>query len=759
MNFSNIKNDINLFKDDTLKALRTIEKQLLEKMKMKNIETESKIADFDLKLSKFQEINKRMYESVIEQRVYLEKINDLNDFKSQAETKLISFDAKLGNFLSDLVNIRSRYDKIIFENLNLPVGASYKYSSLSDFIKDSIKIADQLKMEKDLIKKQIDEIKAKNENFEKYFGVTIDNSVYNCKLYTDSKINEIKIFFKGKIDEFNNILTNTKNEIEDNILKNKEISTSIKNEIKNTKKEITYLIEETNKENEKIKNELKKSQNNRINIEINEIKKNINELKESIERKISNSYFYGKNKNLINSYNNNTLSNKNIFLKSNNIFNEVKNKNNLSEVEHIKITASDKNDIYNKNKELFSLYNNQANNINNYKYNENISDTIKEKRNTINKQNFYKEKLLIKEDNINKENIPNKIKTKEKFHIKIAGKNIQLRNIDKSNNMKENTMENKTDVLLTNPNNISNISKNIFINNKEHKIIMPENNKDKNIYSSNKNSHKNITISENNKKIYSFNQNSYKIIFPENTEKNIFSYNKNSFNKKVKISRNKSFSKKPNNIFNLEEKNFSIENINKSKKFINNQNFSKESMKKFFSENKHKSSNKRFVIHSIDDNTISNLKRKISEYNYLNNNKNNIGIKLLKNKIKNINDSKAAYLKSQLPIMGLYKEFYNRKLKEKEEKANELNKTPKKVSPAFGRTEYIKFTKENDNINVKNHNGNMNIVINDNIEDYINKSNYFSTINGELEFLLNINNKNKYKKKKNKDANLVNLSV
>ena len=53
MNISNLKNDINIFKDEILKALRGIEKDLLEKIRLKSIDTETKIADFDLKLSKF----------------------------------------------------------------------------------------------------------------------------------------------------------------------------------------------------------------------------------------------------------------------------------------------------------------------------------------------------------------------------------------------------------------------------------------------------------------------------------------------------------------------------------------------------------------------------------------------------------------------------------------------------------------------------------------------------------------------------------
>jgi hypothetical protein len=58
-----------------------MEKQLFEKIQIKNNETESKIDNFNLKILKFQEMNKRMYQSIIEQQVNLDKLKHLNEFK------------------------------------------------------------------------------------------------------------------------------------------------------------------------------------------------------------------------------------------------------------------------------------------------------------------------------------------------------------------------------------------------------------------------------------------------------------------------------------------------------------------------------------------------------------------------------------------------------------------------------------------------------------------------------------------------------
>ena len=698
MNISILKNDINLFKDETLKVMRNIEKQLLEKMKMKDIETESKIADFDLKLAKFQEINKRMYESVIEQHTFLEKIQHLYDFHSKTETRLISFDVKLSNFLCDLTSIKSRYDKLFLENLTVPgiIGNLCKFRSISDYIKDSIKTADNLKLEKELIKKQIVELKSQNESYEKNLKISFDNSISTCKLYIDKKIEEIKNYILQKFEEFDEILSNTKNKIEENVIKNEQISSTIKNEMKTTKEKITSLIEEKNKENENIKYvEFKK--------EINEMKKNFTEMKLNMEKQIGNAYKLGKNKLKVNTYNDSSsASNKNILLSKNNILDEVKTKtrNNIGEPDQMIFSSNEKNHIYSKNKELFKNLKKKES-----KKNLNIiSHLLKNKNDSNNIETVNKD--------YNNNNINNKADEQEKYHIKIGGKNIQLRNKESPNNIKiYKKDDNKEDYLSANQLNTINSKK-------EHKILIPLNLK-KNKNDSNSN---NIKINE-------------------------------------LISRNKSFSKISNNKLVLEQHILSEGNANinpDTKNENNNKNFSKEKIKNFY-KNKKKPKTTKFVIHSIDgENTISNSKRKNTDFEKTSTNK-NISIKLMKNRIKNINDSNMAYTQQQSPTLGLYKEYYDKKMKDLQQKQKLTAMKPRKVSPAFGRTAYITFDKENNDINLKNYNGNMNILINENINEYIKKNKYFYTMNADknkMKFALSQKNKIKKRKKDEEDVNL-----
>ena len=107
--------------------------------------------------------------------------------------------------------------------------------------------------EQERLKSEVYNLKKYTENFDKNINAGVDVSVSTCKLYADSRNNELKNFFLKKIDNLNAILSNTKNDLEINVMKKDEVKTLIKNEIKNTKKDILNVIEEQKKEKKEFK--------------------------------------------------------------------------------------------------------------------------------------------------------------------------------------------------------------------------------------------------------------------------------------------------------------------------------------------------------------------------------------------------------------------------------------------------------------------------------------------------------------------------
>ena len=99
MNLSEIRRDIILFKDETLKIIREMSKQLFEGIRQKSNELDSRIIDIECKLSKYKESNKRMFDIILEQKGFIEKIKNLSDFKTKTETRLLEFEIECGTIL------------------------------------------------------------------------------------------------------------------------------------------------------------------------------------------------------------------------------------------------------------------------------------------------------------------------------------------------------------------------------------------------------------------------------------------------------------------------------------------------------------------------------------------------------------------------------------------------------------------------------------------------------------------------------------
>ena len=138
------------------------------------------------------------------------------------------------------------------------------------------------------------------------------------------------------------------------------------------------------------------------------------------------------------------------------------------------------------------------------------------------------------------------------------------------------------------------------------------------------------------------------------------------------------------------------------------------------------------------------------------NDKNNIAIKLIKNKKQVIDEFNLNYIKQYYPTLNLYKAYYNKKLLEnkEKEKIKEKKQYPKKISPIFGRTAYKEFVKPDSKINLKNYNGNVNIIIDYNLDDIIQERKYFYTMKEEK-----IKHRSFTKDKNKIEDNINNISV
>ena len=738
MNLSEIRKDVILFKDETLRMVREIGKQLFEGIKEKSIEMDSKIGEIESKLSKYRDTNKRMLEIILEQKLYIEKIKNLSEFKSKTESRLLSFDIKLNNFFSELVNFKSRFDKIIIDNLTIPgiVGTSCKFNTIADYIVDNINKYKLMHAEQEIMKNDVHFLKKYSENLEKSLNGVVDVSVNTSKLYSDARNKELKNFFTKVIDNLNNILEGTKDNIEKNVYKKDDVKLLIKSEIKISHKEIKNIIEDQKKVKEKNNKERDNKERlksdryinaNELKKELKEIKNDFKELKANMENKITNVFKTIKSQEISKSNN----VNNNILLKSDNI----KNKDNRdSKDKSIYLDKEKSNETQEYNKTNIKNKNNNNNKNNNT---ETYYKTI-QNNDTDYYNNIVKENKEINNEYNKTEEIITRCKSNSK--TKSTPKHYKIKSIEKALGLKSSKQNNKFKEGFLNP---------LYLNTYETERDIVN--------------MKSILRNENNsqnkeKLIQEYKQN------PRNDYKyHTFSATKNNFYRKY-------YQEGNNNLINNEEKKI------KNKIYLNNK---KEP-------EKGKKEKKKYAIHLINSNNLKDLKsplnKNMNNYNendYSNDeknyfdfnikeenkdndiNKNNIAIKLMKNKKQMVDEYNLNYIKQCYPTLNLYKNYYNKKIIEnkEKEKLKEKAKTPQKILPAFCRTAYIEFIKPNNNINLKRHNGNANIVINNkNFKNLIQDKKYFYTLNLESKRNKSFT-KDKNKKKQKNEENEENLSV
>ena len=751
--------EINLFKNDIYGLIRQLESKLNERINKSQSELKDNFEIYAKKINSLIENDKDMVISLVNQKLKLDKIAELESFKNKVDDKMITHEVRINNNLDEISKIKLRYDKIISENLYVSgfIGGSCQFKNLSEYLSYNISEVSKLKIEKDQIKKDIKDLKAKFEGLMKSMISLNENTVQLSKNYTDKKQEEYQILLENNSKELNQKFIENKAlicEFHEETKKNEKKYNEEFNKLIDMKNDFIILIDEKildikkdNDElnrkiiNNKLDLDIHKNKIENINGQINNLNKNTKDLSFKVRNyycannKVSNilekieklgknptnldiqKIFQTKNE-IMPRYSNNFLSysispfkqhgNKQNITKS-----AIHFKQDLDEIKPIKknITKSiiqpkkicDKIGINIKNETLDSESSFSD---------DNIDDKEKNIKNNINKNNYD----IMTNKKINssiKENNFTGINLNENNGNKINDNNINGNNINDNKTNGNNLNENNTNGnnLNNNNTNLNNLNdNNINPNNLNDKIINGNNLNDNNLNSKNLNNNnlnENI-LNENNINGKILNENNLK-------EKNLLENNVIKYNNTLpSLSRNIKY--EPN----LEEN----KNVNITSNEVNKSIFSKENDK---IEKKIKV--KKSTIYNLLNNEYENNKIKLNQKKEI--------IKRRDYEIEQDNQAcrlvtltlpdplkinaiskrdKIEKNKMKNDVMNTIINSYRAKLFYKahspEEKIginNELLEIPKKLTPAFGRTTYTFYFKK-DKINSLNVNKNINSI-------------------------------------------------
>ena len=664
------------FKDEIFKTIRLLENKLTKDITDKYAQINLIFESYNNRLNVISGNNDSLLEILATQKLNLTKMNDIEKINNKIENSQMTHDMKIKQIFFDIEKLKEKYDKIINDNFLVTgyIGPGCQYKTMSEYILNNILEVSKLKNDKEKTRMEYSTIKTKLDNILKSNITLIDTGLARCQKYTDRKFNDIKNILENKFVEINDKNNDLKALIDKNESDNGKIIENLTLDLTNLQKvKEEFILVTQNKIEE-------------INIKIDNMKQDIKSLKALRKEK---HYLTTKKNSKINDLF--KFSEKNL----NNVMNNNNNNNNINKNEENNIIKENLKENINKSK---SIVNEEEKN----------SFIISEDENPKNKNNNKMIEIIKENKNIYQKNIMDNILLNEKSYDK--------KNID------ENPLNKKV--------NIKKINKNIQEENNNNINIKLEQYANNNIYQENREIKENKTYILNNDR-YNSNNKYNKGIMPEkikieslekqklslsNNSKNIMYRKKEEEQKSLDILNIQSKSN-DNNI--MEENN--IDNINNNVNII---------MPEKEKNNYIKFSNldliRKMKEHKYHILTPSNSK---SYYNISNNNNNKDNIIEKKPKTRNY------YLLSaeQKQIMDEIKTHFNI-IKEKQEqrslenivdcnvinlqldkryytsKKRTINTTTKialnknrknmseigmKLSPAFGRTTYNFFIKNN----------------------------------------------------------------
>ena len=347
-------------KEDIFNELKKLDKKFTDLHNEKSSSISEDILTPLDKINIMMNKTEQMFNAVTEQQIKIDKITELETFKNKANDVILSHEIRIKSLNKDLEDMKFKYDREISQNLTVPgfIGISSRFKTLSEFLLHNIDEMAKLKMEKDLMKKEEKELKARIDSLLKNILNVVDNSVNRANLYTDNKQKHFEELLDNKYKEFKEKIMEMKTQT----LTNEKFLKEELDKVTKLSNELSYL--KTNVESVMDKKN-------------NEMKSYINDLKNKVD-KINNEV--KKNHKYLDNINNilkiNGFVNNNINFENNNKLNQSKRISLLRKPDNNNINNNYRNNNYNKNNQPDKNYIKENTNLNSQK----ISNSFKAKK-------------------------------------------------------------------------------------------------------------------------------------------------------------------------------------------------------------------------------------------------------------------------------------------------------------------------------------------------------------------------------------------
>jgi len=202
------------FKNDVLKDIHGLDKRLSEQIKIKNKSYDAILCDFKERLEKIEKDSKASILNIFEIKTKINQFNELFTYKQNIDNTIYSQEMRIKITMEEVYKLKSKYEKVINDNLIIPglIGGSFRFKNLKDYIQFFSMEMSRVKSWQEEHKKLDIEFKKKIDNIPVTMVTMLDSAAKQNKEYNEQKQKDNAKYLENKIEEFNERITEIKNE-------------------------------------------------------------------------------------------------------------------------------------------------------------------------------------------------------------------------------------------------------------------------------------------------------------------------------------------------------------------------------------------------------------------------------------------------------------------------------------------------------------------------------------------------------------------
>ena len=234
LNSKNIKKDLMLFKDEILKDLKYMQKNITDKFNNINIILKEKLESYDVKLDLYNEKISQLSNLISEDKNLKENVSKLMSSKSKFESNILTHDIKLDNIEKDYNNKINIINSILSDSVIYPnvIGGISKFKNFHDFIDYVLAHISKINTYKDKNTLDLNSYKNKIEILTERLQFQLDNIIKSSNEFTTKSVNQCEEKINNLLSLYDERFKNVRVENQSYVINLEQIYKNLKEEFK-----------------------------------------------------------------------------------------------------------------------------------------------------------------------------------------------------------------------------------------------------------------------------------------------------------------------------------------------------------------------------------------------------------------------------------------------------------------------------------------------------------------------------------------------